>query len=109
MDDKPVRTTFVPDELPSLKPERKKEKDLKASKDAPKKTKMEAYRKSGKDNQFLVDDDLSDEELDLFGRNQEEEDEDDYRKYLVNSDEDSDEDYDDEERDDEDDYEDDED
>ncbi|MNY71129.1 hypothetical protein D3C86_2094030 [compost metagenome] len=61
---------------------------------------MEAYRKSGKDNQFLNDDDLSDEELDLFGRDSEEDD-DDYRKYLVNSDEDSDEDYDDEDWDDE--------
>jgi RNA recognition motif-containing protein len=92
-----------PDEIIPAKVERKKEKDPRSSgggavsKDAPKKPKMEAYRKSGKDNQFLNDDDLSDEELDLFGRNGEEEDEEeDYRKYLVNSDEDSEEDYDDE-------------
>lgn len=92
-----------PEEIIPLKVDRiKKEKDPKVSvnKDAPKKNKMEAYRKSGKDNQFLNDDDLSDEELDLFGRNDEEDDED-YRKYLVNSDEDSDEDYDDEDWDDE--------
>ncbi len=93
-----------PDEIIPAKVERKKEKDPRSggggggvSKDAPKKPKMEAYRKSGKDNQFLNDDDLSDEELDLFGRNGEDEDEEeDYRKYLVNSDEDSDEDFDDE-------------
>nr|WP_294858385.1 RNA-binding protein [uncultured Fluviicola sp.] len=88
-----------PDDIIPAKVERKKEKDPRSagvSKDAPKKPKMEAYRKSGKDNQFLNDDDLSDEELDLFGRNGEDEDEEeDYRKYLVNSDEDSDEDYDD--------------
>lgn len=87
---------------------KEKEKDPKASaaKDAPKKNKMEAYRKSGKDNQFLDDDDLADEELDLFGRNAEDdEDEDDYRKYLVNSDDDDD-DYDDDDWDDDDDYED---
>ncbi|MNK12865.1 RNA recognition motif [compost metagenome] len=91
------------DEIVQPKVDRtKKDKDLKSgvNKDAPKKNKMEAYRKSGKDNQFLNDDDLSDEELDLFGRDSEEDD-DDYRKYLVNSDEDSDEDYDDEDWDDE--------
>lgn len=89
-----------PDETIPAKGERKKEKDPRStiggSKDAPKKPKMEAYRKSGKDNQFLNDDDLSDEELDLFGRNGEEDEEEDYRKYLVNNDEDSDEDYSDE-------------
>ena len=109
---KPAFTS--PDDIIPAKVERKKEKDTRSigggvSKEAPKKPKMEAYRKSGKDNQFLDDDDLSDEELDLFGRNEEEEEDDDYRKYLVNSDEDdSDEDYDDEDEDydDEDDYED---
>lgn len=100
-DNKPSRPIFNPEEvIPAKSVERKKEKDTPRSssgKDAPKKTKMEAYRKSGKDNQFLDDDDLSDEELDLFGRNGEDEDEEEYRKYLVNSDEDSDEeDYDDE-------------
>lgn len=100
-DDRSSKPAFTsPDDIIPMKVERKKEKDTKSlggsvSKDAPKKPKMEAYRKSGKDNQFLDDDDLSDEELDLFGRNEEEEIEEDYRKYLVNSDEDSDEDYDD--------------
>lgn len=93
---KPVFTS--PDDISPSKVERKKEKDVPrgGGKDAPKKPKMEAYRKSGKDNQFLNDDDLSDEELDLFGRNGEEDEEEDYRKYLVNNDEDSEEDYDDE-------------
>lgn len=104
---KPAFTS--PDDIIPAKVERKKEKDPKGlggsvSKDAPKKPKMEAYRKSGKDNQFLDDDDLSDEELDLFGRNEEEEIEEDYRKYLVNSDDDSDEDYDDEDEYDDEDY-----
>lgn len=104
---KPAFTS--PDDIIPAKVERKKEKDTKSlgggvSKDAPKKPKMEAYRKSGKDNQFLDDDDLSDEELDLFGRNEEEEIEEDYRKYLVNSDDDSDEDYDDEDEYDDEDY-----
>jgi len=105
-DDRPVRPAVNPEDVINpMKVERKKEAPNKAplaSKDAPKKPKMEAYRKSGKDNQFLNDDDLSDEELDLFGRNEEDEEDEDYRKYLVNNDEDSDEeDYDDEEEDDE--------
>lgn len=100
-DSRTIKPAFSdPDEIIPAKVERKKEKDPRSggvSKDAPKKPKMEAYRKSGKDNVFLNDDDLSDEELDLFGRNSEEEEEEDYRKYLVNSDDDSDEDFDDEE------------
>lgn len=97
-DSKPSKPIFNPEEVNPMKVERKKEtKDVRGGKDAPKKTKMEAYRKSGKDNQFLNDDDLSDEELDLFGRNGEEDEEEDYRKYLVNSDEDLDEDYDEDE------------
>lgn len=102
-DDRPPRPAVSPDDVINpMKVERKKEapgKVAPVSKDAPKKPKMEAYRKSGKDNQFLNDDDLSDEELDLFGRNEEEDDDEDYRKYLVNSDEDSEEDYDDEDED----------
>jgi RNA recognition motif-containing protein len=97
-DDRPPRPVVNPDDVINpMKVERKKEapKTPSVSKDAPKKPKMEAYRKSGKDNQYLNDDDLSDEELDLFGRNEEDEEDEDYRKYLVNSDEDSDEDYDD--------------
>lgn len=108
-DSRSIKPAFSPDDILPAKVERKKEKDTKglggiAGKDTPKKPKMEAYRKSGKDNQFLDDDDLSDEELDLFGRNEEEDDDDeDYRKYLVNSDDDSDEEYDDEDDEDDDD------
>lgn len=102
-DDKPApRAPISPEDLQTGKVDRKKEvKSTPKASDAPKKPKMEAYRKSGKDNQFLDDDDLSDEELDLFGRNSEEDEDDDYRKYLVNSDDDSDEDYDDDDWDDE--------
>lgn len=98
-DNRISKPAFIPDDITPQKVERKKEpkSSSPSSKDAPKKPKMEAYRKSGKDNLYLNDDDLSDEELDLFGRNEEDEDiEEDYRKYLVNSDDDSDEDYDDE-------------
>lgn len=104
-DDRPVSRGPVisPDDIQPAKVERKKEvKSTPKASDAPKKNKMEAYRKSGKDNQYLDDEDY-DEELDLFGRNgDEDEDDEDYRKYLVNSDDDSDEDYDDEDYDDED-------
>jgi RNA recognition motif-containing protein len=96
LDDTKPGKVFNPDEVNPMKVERKKEKDVRGGKDAPKKTKMEAYRKSGKDNLFINDEDLSDEEIDLFGRNGEEDEEEDYRKYIVNKDEDSDEDYDDE-------------
>lgn len=74
-----------------------------------KKPKMNAYKKSGKDNQFFGDDE-DDEELDLFGFSDDDEDEEeDYSKYVVNSDEDDDyddddDDYDDEDDEDEDDY-----
>lgn len=107
-DDRPPRPAVNPEDVINpMKVERKKEAPSKTplvSKDAPKKPKMEAYRKSGKDNQFLNDDDLSDEELDLFGRNEEDDEDEDYRKYLVNNDDDSedDEDEDDWEDDDED-------
>jgi RNA recognition motif-containing protein len=90
-DDKPApRTPIVnPEDLQTGKVERKKEtKSSPKASDTPKKPKMEAYRKSGKDNQFLDDDDLTDEELDLFGRNSDEEEDEDYRKYLINSDDD---------------------
>lgn len=109
-DNRSSKPAFSPEDIIPAKVERKKEKDThsgNASKDTPKKPKMEAYRKSGKDNQFLDDDDLTDEELDLFGRNEEEDDDEDYRKYLVNSDEDlDDEDLEDEDWDDEEDEED---
>lgn len=86
--------------------DRKKEKEKEGfgkKSDRPKQNKMEAYKKSGKDNQFLNDEDF-DDDLDLFGRNEDEDEEEDYRKYLVNSDDDSEEDdyEDDEEWDDED-------
>lgn len=78
-----------------------------------KKPKMNAYKKSGKDNVFFDDDDDLDEDIDLFGRSEEDEDLDDeaLSKYLVNADDDDefdddeeydDEDYDEEEYDDED-------
>jgi len=100
-DNRVSKPAFTPDDITPQKVERKKEPksgNSLSAKDAPKKPKMEAYRKSGKDNLFIDDDDLLDEELDLFGLKEgEEEEEEDYRKYLVNSDEDSDEeDYDDE-------------
>lgn len=60
-----------------------------------KKPKMNAYKKSGKDNQFFGDDE-DDEEIDLFGFSDDEDEEEDYSKYVVNSDDDDDEDYDDE-------------
>jgi len=81
-DDRPPRPIVNPDDVINpMKVERKKEAPSKTplvSKDAPKKPKMEAYRKSGKDNLIINDDDLSDEELDLFGRGEEDEDDDDY-------------------------------
>lgn len=63
--------------------------------EGPKTKKMEAYRKSGKDNVYLDDDDDFDEEIDLFGRDEDEDLDEDYSKYLVNASDDDDEDYDD--------------
>ncbi len=60
-----------------------------------KKPKMNAYKKSGKDNQFFGDDE-DDEEIDLFGFSEDDDEDEDYSKYVVNSD---DEDYDDEDYD----------
>lgn len=59
----PVRPSFSPEDVIPQKVDRtKKEKDNRGSKDAPKKTKMEAYKKSGKGNRFFddEDDDLDD-------------------------------------------------
>ncbi len=72
--------------------------------EGPKVKKMEAYRKSGKDNLYLDDDDDFDEEIDLFGRNEDEELDEDYSKYLVNAsdDEEDDDEYEDYDDDDED-------
>lgn len=68
--------------------------------EGPKVKKMEAYKKSGKDNRFLGDDDDDLEgDFDLFGRDEDEEEDEDYSKYLANAsdDDDEDEDYDDDE------------
>ena len=67
-----------------------------------KKPKMNAYKKSGKDNVFFDDEDELDEDFDMFGRSADDEDLDDesMSKYLVNADDD--EDYDDEDYEDED-------
>lgn len=68
-----------------------------------KKPKMNAYKKSGKGNQFYSDDEDLDDELDLFGFGEEDEEDEDYSKYVVNSDEDyEDEDWDEEDEEDED-------
>jgi len=69
-----------------------------------KKPKMNAYKKSGKDNVFFDDEDELDEDFDMFGRSADDEDLDDesMSKYLVNADDDEDEDYDDEDYEDED-------
>lgn len=61
-DNKPGKPVFNPEEVNPMKVERKKEKDARGGgKDAPKKTKMEAYRKSGKGNRFFEDDDDDDD------------------------------------------------
>lgn len=68
--------------------------------EGPKTKKMEAYRKSGKDNVYLDEDDDFDEEIDLFGRDEDEDEDEDYSKYLVNSSDEDDDEYDDEDFDD---------
>lgn len=65
-DTKSSKPVFNPDEVNPMKVERKKEKDVRGGKDAPKKTKMEAYRKSGKGNRFFEEDD--DDDID-YNRN----------------------------------------
>ncbi len=52
-----------------------------------KKQKMNAYKKSGKDSLYIEDED-EDEEFDLFGRDEDEELDDDYSQYLVNHEDD---------------------
>lgn len=66
LDDSKPGKIFNPDEVNPMKVERKKEKDVRGGKDAPKKTKMEAYRKSGKGNRFFEEDD--DDDID-YNRN----------------------------------------
>lgn len=69
-DNRSSKPGFTPDDIIPAKVERKKEKDTRSSggggKDAPKKTKMEAYKKSGKGNRFFDDDD--DDDID-YNRN----------------------------------------
>lgn len=67
-DDRTPRPSFTPEDVLPVKPERKKEKEAFPKKavvkpDAPKKPKMEAYKKSGKNNRFFEDDDDLDWEL----------------------------------------------
>lgn len=67
-DNRPGKPVFTPEETAPVKVDRKKEKDNRGSKDAPKKTKMDAYKKSGKGNRFFEDDD--DDDLDMnYNRN----------------------------------------
>ena len=56
-----------------------------------KQTKLNPYKKSGKDSIHIEDDDDF-EDIDLFGRNEDDDDDEDYSKYLVNADDDDDED-----------------
>jgi len=104
--DRPI-VPFIQDDFATRELARKKEKEVAKKKEKPKTHKMEAYKKSGKDNAFLNSEDDLDEEFDLFGRDEDEELDDDYSKYLVNSDED--EEYEDDDFEDDEDYEDDED
>jgi RNA recognition motif-containing protein len=67
-DERVPRPAFTPEDVIPAKPERKKEKEIFPKKavvkpDAPKKPKMEAYKKSGKNNRFFDDDDDLDWEL----------------------------------------------
>lgn len=69
-DNRPSKPVFnSPDDIIPAKVERKKEKDSRGGKDAPKKTKMDAYKKSGKGNRFFDDDDDDDDDLLNYNRN----------------------------------------
>lgn len=113
-------TSDLPSEpiLPLGPPKTKKvapKKDVDTTQDGKnKKTKLNPYKKSGKDS-VSFDDDFEDEDIDLFGFNDDEEDDIDDEiasQYLINSDDDDedwdDEDYDDEEYDEDEEWEDDE-
>lgn len=66
-EERPERTNFVPQDQPApVKPDRKKEKENRGQKDAPKKTKMEAYKKSGKSNRFMDDDEDDDFDMNYY-------------------------------------------
>lgn len=104
-EDKDISPTLIP-KTPTTKKKKEVEKTKSFDNTADgknKKQKMNAYKKSGKDSLYVGDED-EDEELDLFGRNEDDEDlEDDYSKYLVNSNEDDEDEWDDDEWEDDDD------
>lgn len=67
------RPIISPEDILPLKPERKKEKEVFPKKalvkpDTPKKPKMEAYKKSGKNNRFFDEDDEEDLDWELNNR-----------------------------------------
>ena len=101
----PYNPSATSDDAPSKDFSRKKTNKPKTrSFDTPdegrgKQTKLNPYKKSGK-NSIHIEDDDDFEDIDLFGRNDDEDDED-YSKYLVNADDSDDDDYDDEYDDDE--------
>jgi RNA recognition motif-containing protein len=102
--------SYIPDiaplkEVPKKKlSNRPKTTNYEPPQEGGKKTKLNPYKKSGKDN-IKIDDDELDEDFDLFGRNEDDELDEDYSKYLVNADDDDeeydDDDFDDDEYDDE--------
>lgn len=72
-DDRAPRPIIAPEDVLPLKVERKKEKEVFPKKalvkpDAPKKPKMEAYKKSGKNNRFFDEDDEEDLDWELNNR-----------------------------------------
>lgn len=101
--DEDDETLFTPEKTPSIKKKKEvnKPKQFDDTADGKnKKPKMNAYKKSGKDSRFDDDEDW-DEELDLFGREEDEELDDDYSKYIINQ-EDDEEDWEDDDTEDED-------
>lgn len=72
-DDRAPRPITAPEDILPLKPERKKDKEVFPKKalvkpDVPKKPKMEAYKKSGKNNRFFDEDDEDDLDWELSNR-----------------------------------------
>lgn len=72
-DERISRPIIAPEDVLPLKPERKKEKEVFPKKalvkpDAPKKPKMEAYKKSGKNNRFFNEDDEEDLDWEINNR-----------------------------------------
>lgn len=90
----PDEDNDAPSILPGKLPPVKKKKDVEKPRTFDdtadgknKRPKMNAYKKSGRDSLYIDDEDL-DEEFDLFGRDEDEELDDDYSQYLVNHDDD---------------------